>query len=451
MKLSLLSISAVLFALSASCVESQSGLVLATKTTSSAPAGGASAVAHPNADMAENFVKASESAPLPEAPAADSAPTPDTKACAAGDAKTFNECYRDDAFEYMFLGGVEQSDLSAQSSITQGFYDLSLREPFNDHGPAGWFRSRYLGMPSSSSTQNIVAAATNPTGTLTASNLPQSVMAVDYILGFEFHDFSFNNSKGAANEGKSTISPIMGFGATTPLSASTIVSGFAVPAYGTNECNQLQQRFISPRGYSPVLPGPGIYDSKGDIGCVVQPNSAGTTSNSAPGTQITDIGFSNEDRSSFLLKWGAGIRITDRWGADPKDKTTACHTSPGCARLTADITIGQDQAITGGQLRKFVLKTDAVIPILKTGAYFFGAADNRLERNTTLSPLILSPVTLATNTATSTCSASSTTVCYPSSSVFILPYKQQNRDYYRIGIGIDAAKILTKLFPSAGK
>jgi hypothetical protein len=130
------------------------------------------------------------------------------------------------------------------------------------------------------------------------------------------------------------------------------------------------------------------------------------------------------------------------------DQTTWCSQEPGCSRLTADFSIGQDEAITGGLLRHWVLKADAVVPIYSTGIYFFGASSNRLVRNTTLSPLILSPVTLATSTATSACTASANTVCYPASDVFILPYKQQNRDYYRIGLGIDVKKVLTKLFPS---
>jgi hypothetical protein len=451
MKQSLSLVALAFFALSASNTRSQSSILpIATDGDSSvfvdAPYGAtiqttiaASGQSRPN--ETEIALKESENAAFPAAPVADSAGAQNKTACAKASSSEFNECYKDDGFEYVFLGGIEQSDLSAQSSVSEGFYDLFLREPFNDHGTSIWFRSRYLGTPSSSSTQNVIAAATNPTGTLTASNLPQSVTAIDYTVGLQFYDFPFNGK-----DGKTTITPIIGFGATTPLSASTVVSGFAVPAYGTNECAQLLQRFTTQKGYSPALPGSGVYDSSGDIGCVVQPNSSGTTSSSSPGTQIKDIGFSNEDRSSFLLKWGAGIRIMDRWGVDTSDTTTACHSATGCTRITADIGIGQDQAITGGFLRQFVLKADAVIPILKSGVYFFAASDNRIARNTILSPLILSPVTLATNTSTSTCTASSTTVCFPSSSVFILPYKQQNRDYYRIGIGIDAVKILKGLF-----
>jgi len=354
--------------------------------------------------------------------------------------------YSDCTFEYMLIGGIEQSDLSAQSSVTEGFYDLFLRRPVNSKWGSIWFRSRYLGTPSSSSTQNIVAAATNPTGTLTASNLPQSITAVDYTLGLQL-----NEVRVGSPSGRTTISPILGFGATTPLSATTTVSGFAVPAYGTNECNQLQQRFTVAHGYSPALPASGIYDAKGDMGCVVQVNPNGTATTATPGTEITAIAFSNEDRSSFLIKWGAGIRLIDR--SIPSD-SSGCASTTGCSRIMADFTLGQDQAITGGYLRRLVLKADAIIPIFSTGISFFAASANRMEHNTTLSPLILNPVTVM-NAGSSSCSASSSstsnTVCVPSSTVFVLPYKQQDRDYYRIGIGIDAIKVLTKLFPAATK
>jgi hypothetical protein len=348
--------------------------------------------------------------------------------------------YSDCTFEYLLIGGIEQAGLSAQNSVTEGFYDLFLRRPVDSNWGSIWFRSRYLGTPSSSSTQNIVSAASNPTGTLTASNLPQSVAAVDYALGLQFDHWVYRNQR-------FSYSPIVGVGATTPLSATTTVAGYVVPAYGTNECNQLQARFGATQGYKPSLPPSGLYGaSPGTMGCVVQPNPLSTTANPLPGTQITDIAFSNEDRSSFLMKWGAGVRIIDR--SLPSD-SSGCSSSKGCSRLMADIILGQDQSITGGYLRHFVLKTDAIIPVFSTGAYFFASSANRLERNTTLSPLILSPVTVATNTSSSACVASATTVCFPSPSVFVLPYKQQNRDYYRIGIGIDITKVFAKLFSPA--
>jgi hypothetical protein len=345
--------------------------------------------------------------------------------------------YTDCTFYYMLIGGIEQSDLSAQSSVTEGFYDLFIRRPVDSTWGSIWFRSRYLGTPSSSSTQNVVAAATNPTGTLTASNLPQSVTAVDYTLGLQFDHWR--------NESKSiSYSPIVGFGATTPLSATTTVSGLVVPAYGTSECNQLHLRFSNAYGYSPALPAAGPDPTTPTtMDCVVQPNPASTT---AAGTKITDIAFSNQDRTSFLLKWGVGMRLIDRYRLTG---ASTCADTAGCSRLMADFTIGQDQAITGGYWRHLVVKADAIIPVVQTGAYFFAASANRIESSTTFSPLILTPITVTANSGSSTCTTSSTTICVPSPSVFVLPYKQQNRDYYRIGIGIDVQKIFTKLFGSS--
>jgi hypothetical protein len=330
--------------------------------------------------------------------------------------------YSDCTFEYLLIGGIEQADLSAQSSVTEGFFDLFLRRPVDSKWGSIWFRSRYLGAPSSSSTQNVVAAASNPSGTLTAANLPQSVVAVDYMLGMQL-DF------GQVSNRRTTYSPVFGFGATTPLGANTAVTGFVVPPYGTNECNQLQARFgvTNNNGYNPPLP-PSVAGTGAGQGCVVE-----------NGTTIEAIAFSNEDRSSFLLKWGAGVRIIDRGSAGN------CSADPGCKRVMADFTVGQDEEITGGELRKFVFKTDAIIPVFSSGTYFFASSANRIEKNTTLSPLILAPVTIGSSNGTSACTAAGTTICIPSPTVFVLPYKQQNRDYYRIGVGIDLTKVFTGL------
>jgi hypothetical protein len=350
-----------------------------------------------------------------------------------------HDAYSDCTYEFTLMGGIEQSGLSAQNSITNGFYDLFIRRPVDSKWLGVWFRSRYLGSPSTSSTSNVVAAATNPAGTVTASNLPQSVTAVDYILGFTLG----KRLEWGSPSGRLTITPAAGFGATTPLSANTTVNAFQVPQFGTNECDQLQKRFTTDKGYTPPLPGSGYYkDSTGAIvqGCVVQPPGNSTmTSATNPGTQITAIAFSNEDRTNFLLKWGAGVRLIDRY-------TPTCITTTGCPRMRADFSIGQDQAITAGYMRRLVLKADAVIPIFSTGTYFFASSANRLAPNNTLSPLILNPVTVNSGNSSACATPSSSIVCVPSPSVFVLPYKQPNRDYYRIGIGIDAVKLLSKLF-----
>jgi hypothetical protein len=359
----------------------------------------------------------------------------------------FNDC----DFDYSLVGGVEQADLSAQSSYTTGFFFLFVRAPVNMRWGSVWLRTRFLGANSASSTNNIVAAATNPTGNITASTLPQSVNSVDYVFGVD-HQF-WLPGHGSAHGGQFTFGPVAGFGATTPLDSSNVVNGVTVPAYGTAECNQLQQRFTLKLGYNPPLPGSGIYDTSGDIGCVVQPPpNATTTTGSTPGTQIKYLAFSNQDRSSFLLKWGAGVRLINRWHSS---KTDLCSSGSGkigdytqgrCIRSVVDFTLGQDQDITGGYLRHFVLKGDADLPLAQTGIYFFGQSATRLVHNNNFAPLILTPATISTTTSTST-----TTVTIPSSDVFVLPYKQQNRDFYSIGLGLDLQKIFTKMLSPSSK
>jgi hypothetical protein len=340
--------------------------------------------------------------------------------------------YTDCTFDYMLIGGIEQSDLSAKDTVTEGFYDLFIRRPVDSDWGSLWFRSRFLGTPGSSSTQNVVAAAIDPSGTLTTSGLAQSVASIDYVVGFQL-DLLNKLAKNSGNH-RMTYSPIVGFGATSPLSSTTTVLGLKVPDYGTEECNQLQQRFGTAQGYNPALPGTGVYDAAEHIGCVVQPNSDHTQ----PGTQITTIAFSNEDRSSFLLKWGAGLRIIDRYSPN-------CNETGGCSRLMADFTLGKDQSLTGGSFKSTVFKADAIIPVMSTGFYFFGSSATRITPNKTLPPLILTPVTIVSGSGTCPTDSSGATACVPSPNVFVLPYRQQDRDFYRIGIGIDIAKVF-KIF-----
>jgi hypothetical protein len=100
-----------------------------------------------------------------------------------------------------------------------------------------------------------------------------------------------------------------------------------------------------------------------------------------------------------------------------------------------DFTVGQDAAVTRGEMRNFVFKLDGVQPFPYSNGYFyvFGTLALRLEKNTALPPLVLA-------------AASSTALqSIPTPSVFVEPFVQPNKDFYRIGIGISIDKIFTKL------
>lgn len=381
----------------------------------------------------------------------------------------FNDC----DWAYSVVGGVEQSDLSAQNSQTDPFVDLTVRAPNNVRPGTVWLRARFLGAPTSSSTQNVVAAATNPSGTVTSSSLSTVGYAVDYTIGYE-HDW-FQPNQQNPTRGMFTLGLVGGFGATTPLNSQSVTVGYAMPTYGTNECNELHQRFTSQNGYNPPLPASGTVTTTTTVGsgapsvnspvnyCSILPipSSSSTTTGgvtvktSTDNTAITNIAFSPEDRSSFLLKYAVGIRLINRWHSGSSNRCSAAapndHTGDGpgdnfvngpCSRSVVDFTLGQDQAITGGYLRGLVFKSDAIFPIPRTGIYFFASASIRIAPNQNLSPLILTATPVSSGGGTSTPG----TVTVPSPSVFVLPLKQSDRDFYRIGIAFDLAKILPKLF-----
>jgi hypothetical protein len=397
--------------------------------------------------------------------------------------------YNDCDWEYSVVGGVEQADLSAQNSQTEGFVDLIVRAPVNARFGNAWLRARFIGQPTNSSTQNVVSAATDPAGTVISSSLATVGYAIDYVFGFEkdlFQPISANHTRG-----QFTLGLIAAMGATTPLSSQSATVGYAAPAYGTNECNQLQVRFGAGiaatggaaaipgmgarNGYNPILPGSGTIttttiSSSGTSTtamtgpfCVVQPTPGTVAVSGTPaasGNQITNIAFSPEDRSSFLLKYMAGVRFLTRFHAAgtsrcspraPNDHAGDVDTDEAslvnglCSRGIVDLTLGQDQAITGGYLRRLVFKADAIFPIPKSGLYFFASAAIRLEPNQDQPPLILTATPISNGSAMPAAGA----VSIPSPSVFVLPLKQSNRDFYRIGIALDLAKILPKLFAPA--
>ena len=141
------------------------------------------------------------------------------------------------------------------------------------------------------------------------------------------------------------------------------------------------------------------------------------------------MAFSNQDRSGFLLKYGGGFRTTNTLNGGCSGKTN-CTPSNG----VLDLTFGQDEAATRGMLRHVVFKLDGMIPIPTGNAsfvYLFGSAYIRIAKNQDYSPLILQ-------------TASGVTI--PSSTVIVLPLQQPDRDFYRLGVGLNLNQVFCKMF-----
>ena len=311
----------------------------------------------------------------------------------------------------ILIGGVEYSAYSAESQTTNAFLNIFYAGPVT-HGFGGWGRIRLTSTPQQA-TNGVVSVLSSPTG-LTTTSYSNVGQAFDYVFG---------GSKKLADN----WSVIAGAGATTPLSSQSVPVTFVAPPPGTVECNQLVTRFSASQGYNPSL-----------------------SLNTAPGATTclaggyTDVAFANQDRSSFYFKYGAGFRTSYPWKTGNCDGTASATDNSGnnnsqqkCSTAYAalDAVIGQDAAVTGGKLHGFVFKMDGILPI-PTGTYswlyLFGSSYIRLQHNMDYPPLLLQ--------------SPSAPVTVPNPSVIVLPLKQPNRDYYRMGVGINVNQLWCKVF-----
>ena len=303
------------------------------------------------------------------------------------------------------IAGIEQSGYSSLGQNTSPFANFYMQGPVVNRMGA-WGRVRVLGAPQPS-TQGILSTFTDPTGQLTTQDYSKVGTSLDFVIGPRVQITDVNHSRYGGWDF------IAVFGATTPLSSQTVAITFKAPPPGSEECSTLTNRFTIKNGYAPGL----TLAPAGSSTCLVG--------------GYTDMSFSNQDRSSFLLKWGAGFRTTAKWDCASQ---TACAPSYGAL----DLTIGQDESATRGLLRHFVFKLDGILPlsINKSSSYLylFGSAYIRVARNQDLSPLILE-----TETAT---------VTIPSNTVIVLPLQQPDRDFYRLGVGLNMNQVFCKMFGS---
>jgi hypothetical protein len=159
------------------------------------------------------------------------------------------------------------------------------------------------------------------------------------------------------------------------------------------------------------------------------------------GTQF--IAYVNPDRDRFFRQYYAGIRFKTHYlqncdendDIDVQDGDYHCMNYYGSTerlrpenRFPAmlDIGFGFNEAVTGGRLHGGVLRMDGFFPLpwdKAQSVYLFGTALMKPRRANITTPLILA-------------SAPDTTAV-PGPNVAIVPIPQADRDYYRIGVGVD--------------
>jgi hypothetical protein len=135
----------------------------------------------------------------------------------------------------------------------------------------------------------------------------------------------------------------------------------------------------------------------------------------------THIAFVPQEQDRFYRQYFAGFRVRSYHGKQFPSMF--------------DVTFGQNSAVTEGKLRHFVLGFEGShhIPLLKNAIYIFGSANLKVGgpkfRST---PFVLDP-------ADATVKLSDPTV--------VITSRQSNRDFYRLGFGID----LIELFKPSDK
>ncbi len=336
-------------------------------------------------------------------------------------------------FYSSFIGGAEQVSLSSLPSQTEPFLRVYLQSGSIDRDyfhARQWAALRLLGAPTQSDTNGIYSVFTDPTGQITSQKLSSIGTSVDFMFGPALRVFSFDT--------KNSIDVVVGFGATTPLQSNKVTQAFVVPAFGTAECNILYNKFgseFTQPAFEVQKSTNGMATGGVTNACLLNTNAATTNNGTTTYAPINTLAFSNQDKASFFLKDMLGLRFNHTVKSNSAAPDCDKDKQP-CSLGALDFSFGQDAAITGGVLRGnlWVFKADGVYPIVVKDVatlYLFGSFITRLKRNRIdNNPLILQPGSLTTLTGTGTGSV-------PNMSTIVLPLRQPDRDFYRIGVGID--------------
>ncbi len=298
--------------------------------------------------------------------------------------------------------GFEQAGVSSAQSKQNFFFDLLYDRPLGlrldpDLGAPlrGWGNLRISSVPQqiNTSVAQFAAGFAQQVGNLQVNQVAQSF---EFLGGIEYRLFPGPPKKNKRNESRrndigyaipppsdrdirevASLNLILGGGVITPLTPQDSVQEFDVPANQPTFFTQYPQ---------------------------------------AVGKQF--VAFTLPDRNRFFRQAYGGLRLMS-------------HPLGDSARVrfpeTLDITYGFNESITGGRIRGGVLRLEGFVPIPYASVswiYFFGTGMFKPGGRA----VITSPFLLQTAPA-------GTLPSDPNAVVIITP--QANRDYYRIGMGID--------------
>ena len=146
------------------------------------------------------------------------------------------------------------------------------------------------------------------------------------------------------------------------------------------------------------------------------------------------VAFVQSDRDRFFRQYYAGFRFQtfffNRYNV-PMQRFPAQF----------DVTLGQNEYVTGGHLRGPVVRFDGYFPLPYEKLNFINLYSTLVVQPTrvkTSIPLVLQPVTDGS-------------VTVPGPNVALIPISQFHRDYYKVGVGMDFISFVQKLLAPAKK
>lgn len=306
--------------------------------------------------------------------------------------------------------GYQQAGASSSDFEQNWFVDFYISRPLrfkpDKEGDDVWWRwwgnVRVASFPQPGN-QSVSDLASDLPSQIGALKLNQLAQGAEYLSGFEFKPWRTFPFRGFSENTRQVFSLglIAAAGATGFFSSpSKTVKVFQVPAPGSPQLPTFQQAF--------------------------------------PGVKSANVGFISPDIERFPKQYFAGIRLTTHY-VDPSG--TPLTSAPAMLAFTA----GQNQTITGGQLRGVVGRVEAFYPLpfgnrgqsvagAFSSLYLFGTAQMRLGGARTAPSLVLKPGTVdATD---------------PSVTLVPLP---NTRDEYRLGFGVDMVNLVSSLTGGAAK
>ena len=307
------------------------------------------------------------------------------------------------AWEARSVLGLEQSAASSSDPRLTYLFDFYIARALGnekDATNANWLLWGNIRLASTPVQQlpSLASLLGNPVSGVVNLNANQLVQSAEFQTGLEWRPQKFIWKNSSLNRVR-TAGVVLGFGASGPFNPKQSVSLFSAPSQ-TTQLFAMYPAPLAAQGFTPA--NPPQY-----------------------------LALTPPDRAQFYRQWMAGFRIS-----------TFDLKNPGNPPATYTATVGQDELVTAGVMRSPVVRFDVFYPLpINQGGlnfiYLFATATLRAtSASPAATPLFLDPAPAGITGTT------------PGTAILVTA---TNRDYYRVGIGLDLLNTIRQLKISVAK